>query len=230
MIHTYNEAIDSIDSRLRLGIKPGLIRMEWMLEKLGHPEREMKLIHVGGTNGKGSTVTYLRSILNEAGYRVGSFTSPYIEQFNERISVDGKPITDEEITELVNVIKPLADELENTDIGSPTEFEVITAMAIYYFAKMNPMDINVFEVGLGGRFDSTNVVNPLLSIITNIGMDHTQILGDRIEQIAYEKAGIIKSGIPVFTAAKVESAYAVLQEESATKNTSIFKLGRPFFR
>ncbi len=228
MIHTYEEALDWIHSRLRLGIKPGLVRMEWMLERLGNPERDMKVIHVGGTNGKGSTVTYLRSILNEAGYRVGAFTSPYIEQFNERISVDGKPIADEKITELVNVIKPLAEELEGTEIGSPTEFEVITAMAIYYFAKMDPMDITIFEVGLGGRFDSTNVVHPLVSIITNVGMDHTQILGDTIDQIAYEKAGIIKSSVPVFTAVQVESAHAVLQSESISKNAALFSLGNHF--
>src|SRR5690606_28062273 len=164
----------------RLGIKPGLKRMEWMLERLGSPEKDLKAIHVGGTNGKGSTVAYLRSILNEAGYKVGTFTSPYVEQFNERISVNGQPIQDYEITDLTNKIKPLAEELELTELGSPTEFEVITAMALYYFAKVNPMDITVIEVGLGGRFDSTNVIKPIASIITNIGMDHTQILGNTI--------------------------------------------------
>ncbi|MBS4202741.1 bifunctional folylpolyglutamate synthase/dihydrofolate synthase [Lederbergia citrea] len=229
MFHTYEEALDWIHSRLRFGIKPGLKRMEWMLEKLGHPERELKAIHVGGTNGKGSTVAYLRSILHESGYKVGTFTSPYIEQFNERISVNGNPIPDQAIIDMTNVIKPLADELEATELGSPTEFEVITAMAFYYFAKENPVDIAIFEVGLGGRYDSTNVIEPLVSIITNVGMDHTQILGNTIKDIAYEKAGIIKRNTPIFTAIKLNEALAVLQEEAKNKHAKLFQLGVDFF-
>ncbi|MBS4208941.1 folylpolyglutamate synthase/dihydrofolate synthase family protein [Bacillus sp. FJAT-50079] len=228
MLHTYKEALEWVHSRLRLGIKPGLSRMEWMLEKLGHPEKRIKSIHVGGTNGKGSTVTYLRSILVEAGYEVGSFTSPYIEQFNERISINGVPISDEEIVQLVNAIKPLADELEKTDYGAPTEFEVITAMAIYYFGEVRPLDFAIFEVGLGGRFDSTNVIQPLLSIITNIGMDHVQILGNSIEDIAYEKAGIIKEHTPIFTSVRDEAAFHVIQAEAAKKHALLFQLGINF--
>ena len=113
MVRTYEEAVAWIHGRLRLGIKPGLKRMEWMMEQLGHPERRVRAVHIGGTNGKGSTVAYLRSILQAAGYSVGTFTSPYVEQFNERISINGQPIRDEEIVELVQTIKPLADELEN---------------------------------------------------------------------------------------------------------------------
>lgn len=228
MLHTYSEALNWIHSRLRLGIKPGLKRMEWMLEKLGNPEQDMKVLHVGGTNGKGSTVTYLRSILNEAGYTVGTFTSPYIEQFNERISVNGVPVADVDITALANTIKPLADELEKTELGSPTEFEVITAMAIVYFAQKRLVHFAIFEVGLGGRFDSTNVVNPLLSLITNIGMDHTQILGNTIEEIAFEKAGIIKQDVPLFTTAKDETAIAVFKKEAKNKNSSVFRLEKDF--
>lgn len=229
MLHSYEEALDWIHSRLRLGIKPGLIRMEWMLERLGHPERKIKAIHVGGTNGKGSTVSYIHSILNEAGYKVGTFTSPYIEQFNERISLNGKPITDADILALTNVIKPLADELERTEIGSPTEFEVITAMAIYYFGEMNPVDIAVFEVGLGGRFDCTNVIEPLVSVITNVGMDHTQILGNTIQEIAFEKAGIIKNEVPLFTATKLKEVIEVFHSVANGKNAPVFQLGLDFF-
>jgi dihydrofolate synthase/folylpolyglutamate synthase len=149
MFTTYSEALDWIHARLRLGIKPGLARMEWMMEKLGHPELKMKTVHIGGTNGKGSTVTFLRSILEAGGYSVGTFTSPYIEQFNERISVNGKPISDEEVLELTNVIAPLADELEDTELGGPTEFEVITAMSFYYFANVNQVDIVLYEVAWG---------------------------------------------------------------------------------
>lgn len=224
MFFTYEEALDWIHSRLRLGIKPGLSRMEWMMERLNHPERKIKTIHIGGTNGKGSTVTFLRSILQESGYSVGTFTSPYIEQFNERISINGVPITDKEILELTNIIKPLADELENTDIGGPTEFEVITAMSFYYFAHMGKVDFAIYEVGLGGRFDSTNIISPLLSIITNIGLDHTNILGGTHEEIAFEKAGIIKNDKAVITGVKKPAALKVITEQAENKNAPLFCL------
>lgn len=228
MFATYEEALDWIHARLRLGIKPGLKRMEWMMAKLANPHRELKAIHIGGTNGKGSTVTFLRSILQAGGYTVGTFTSPYIEQFNERISINGKPITDEEILQIANVIKPLADELEGTDLEGPTEFEVITAMAFYYFAKVHPVDIVVFEVGLGGRFDSTNIILPMLSIITNIGLDHVNILGHTYEEIAFEKAGIIKPGTPVFTGVKRPDALGVIEKQAEKMEAPLFKINQEF--
>lgn len=228
MFQTYDEALDWIHGRLRLGIKPGLKRMEWMMERLDHPERNIRTVHIGGTNGKGSTLTFLRCILEEAGYNVGTFTSPYFEHFNERISINGKPISDEEMLELANTIKPLAEELEKTELGGPTEFEVITAMALYYFSKMNPVDVALFEVGLGGRFDSTNVIYPLLSIITSIGLDHTNILGDTYEQIASEKAGIIKNGVPIITAVKQPEAQQVIIDKAKHVNASLYQLGSVF--
>ncbi|ULT55843.1 bifunctional folylpolyglutamate synthase/dihydrofolate synthase [Neobacillus drentensis] len=228
MFTTYQEALDWIHGRLRLGIKPGLTRMEWMMDKLGSPEKKIKAVHVGGTNGKGSTVTFLRSILQAGGYTVGTFTSPYIEQFNERISVNGKPISDVEILELTNVIKPLADELEDTELGGPTEFEVITAMAFYYFANTSNIDIVIFEVGLGGRFDSTNIIQPLASIITNIGLDHTAILGNTYEEIAFEKAGIIKENTPIFTAVKHPGALKVIEEMAEKRSAPIYRLNQEF--
>jgi dihydrofolate synthase/folylpolyglutamate synthase len=228
MFATYEEALDWIHARLRLGIKPGLKRMEWMMEKLANPHRQLKSVHIGGTNGKGSTVTFLRSILHAGGYTVGTFTSPYIEQFNERISINGKPISDEEILLIANVIKPLADELEGTDLGGPTEFEVITAMAFYYFAKVHPVDIVVFEVGLGGRFDSTNIILPMISIITNIGLDHVNILGHTYEEIAFEKAGIIKPGTPVFTGVKRPDALGVIEKQAEKMEAPLFKINKDF--
>lgn len=228
MFTTYSEALEWIHARLRLGIKPGLSRMDWMMEKLGHPEHKMKTVHIGGTNGKGSTVTFLRNILEAAGYSVGTFTSPYIEQFNERISVNGKPISDKEILELTNVIRPLADELEETELGGPTEFEVITAMSFYYFANVNQVDIVIYEVGLGGRFDSTNIIHPIASIITNIGLDHTNILGHTYGEIAFEKAGIIKEGIPTFTAVKNEEAMKVINEQADKKQAPLYRLNQDF--
>jgi dihydrofolate synthase / folylpolyglutamate synthase len=228
MFATYEEALEWIHARLRLGIKPGLKRMEWMMAKLANPHRELKSVHIGGTNGKGSTVTFLRSILQAGGHTVGTFTSPYIEQFNERISINGKPITDEEILQIANVIKPLADELDGTDLGGPTEFEVITAMAFYYFAKVHPVDIVIFEVGLGGRFDSTNIILPILSIITNIGLDHVNILGHTYEEIAFEKAGIIKPGTPVFIAVKRPDALGVIEKQAEKMEAALFKINKDF--
>ncbi|MDR7001468.1 folylpolyglutamate synthase/dihydrofolate synthase family protein [Neobacillus niacini] len=228
MFVTYQEALDWIHARLRLGIKPGLKRMEWMMDKLRSPENKLKAIHIGGTNGKGSTVTFLRSMLQEQGYKVGTFTSPYIEQFNERISINGKAISDDELLQLANVIRPLADELEETELGGPTEFEVITAMSFYYFAEMNPVDIVLYEVGLGGRFDSTNIIKPIASIITNIGLDHTNILGDTYEKIAFEKAGIIKKQTPIFTAVQHPGALKVINEQANQKDAHIYRFGQEF--
>ncbi|EZP76347.1 bifunctional folylpolyglutamate synthase/ dihydrofolate synthase [Parageobacillus genomosp. 1] len=228
MVRTYEEALEWIHGRLRLGIKPGLKRMEWLMDKLGHPERRIRAIHVAGTNGKGSTVSYLRHILQAAGYSVGTFTSPYVEQFNERISVNGKPIRDQEIVELVQIIEPLAEELEQIELGAPTEFEVITAMMFYYFGKMNIQDIVLIEAGLGGRFDSTNVIYPLLSIITNIGYDHMNILGETLDKIAFEKAGIIKSGVPLITGVEQPEAWTVISEKAAALKAKTYRLGEDF--
>lgn len=228
MFATYQEALDWIHGRLKLGIKPGLKRMEWMMERLGNPEARIKAVHIGGTNGKGSTVTFLRSILQAGGYTVGTFTSPYIEQFNERISVNGKSISDEDLLKLANIIRPLADELEETELGGPTEFEVITAMSFYYFAEVNKVDIVLFEVGLGGRFDSTNIIQPIASIITNIGLDHTNILGNSYEEIAFEKAGIIKEKTPIFTAAKHPGARRVIEEQAEKRQAPLYRLNQEF--
>ncbi len=227
-MNTYAEAISWIHSQLKYGINLGLARMEWLLKELGNPEKKLKAIHVAGTNGKGSTVTFLRSILNEAGYDVGTFTSPYIETFNERISVNGSPIADDDLIELTRVIKPLVEELEKGEGGPPTEFEIITAMALYYFGNIRQVDFTILEVGLGGRYDSTNIIQPLAGIITNIGKDHINILGDTIGKIAYEKAGIIKEGIPLFTGAKQREALSVIREETKKKQAELFQLGSDF--
>lgn len=228
MFITYDEAVSWIHSRLRLGVKPGLKRMEWMMEKLGHPERRMKTIHIGGTNGKGSTLTYLRHILQESGCSVGTFTSPYFEQFNERIAWNGVPIKDEDIVQLANDIYPLSVELEATDLGGPTEFEIITAMAMQYFGHVQPVDIVLFEVGLGGRFDSTNIIFPILSIITNIGLDHTGILGATHTEIAFEKAGIIKPGTSIITAVKQAEAKKVIENKALEMKAPLYSLGSQF--
>ncbi|GAF64090.1 folylpolyglutamate synthase [Bacillus sp. TS-2] len=217
------EVIDWIHSLLSFGIKPGLKRMEWMLGTLGNPEKKSTFIHIAGTNGKGSTVSYLRNVLQSAGYSVGTFTSPYIECFEERISLNGHPISEEHLVQSAQLIRPLAEELAQTELGSPTEFEVITAIAFNYFAEMKP-DIVLMEVGLGGRLDSTNVLTPIASVITSIGHDHMHILGDTLEEIAFEKAGIIKLDIPVISGVKQKQAQEVIRKVSKQKNAALFQI------
>lgn len=228
MIKNFEEAVDWIHGRLRLGIKPGLERMEWMMDRLGNPHQNITAVHIGGTNGKGSTLSFLRNVLQEEGYSVGSFTSPYFEVFNERISVNGKPAPEEEWTALVNKIKPLADELEQHELGGPTEFEVITAMMFYYFGEMKKVDFVLIEVGLGGRFDSTNIIEPVCSCITSIGLDHVSILGDSYEEIAYEKAGIIKKGTPLVLNVKHAGARQVILSQAEKMNAPVYEFGQQF--
>ncbi|EMD0559471.1 bifunctional folylpolyglutamate synthase/dihydrofolate synthase [Listeria innocua] len=228
-LKSYQEALDWIHGTLRLGIKPGLARMEYIMEKLNHPEKANKWVHIAGTNGKGSTLTFIRSSLEEAGYKTGTFTSPYIETFNERISVNGIPVSDQMIVDLANRIKPIAEELEKTVYGPPSEFEIITAMMFLCFAEYEPIDIGIIEVGLGGRLDSTNVLTPLISVITTIGLDHMEFLGNSIEQIAGEKAGIIKPGIPVISGVIQKEAQAVIINNAVRNNSNVAWLNKDFF-
>ena len=225
---TYDKAVEWIHSRLRLGIKPGLQRMNKLLEEMGNPHEKLKTVHIGGTNGKGSTLTYLGNVLQEAGFTVGTFTSPYFERFNERISIDGKSIPDEDLTGLVEKIKPITETMEHSEWGAPSEFEIITAMSFYYFAEMNPVDIVLYEVGLGGRLDSTNVITPMVSVITSIGLDHMQFLGNKLEDIAYEKAGIIKAKVPVISGVHQMEAKKVIREKAAEMESEIYELGEAF--
>lgn len=194
----YQESIDWIHSLGKFGIKPGLKRMEYMLGRLNHPENNIQGIHVGGTNGKGSTVAYLRNALVANNYSVGTFTSPYIERFNERISLNGIPISDDEIASLATRVKPVVDELTNeTSLGEATEFEVITLMMFHYFGKVNPVDFVVVEAGLGVMYDSTNVFKPIMTVLTSIGLDHVDILGETLLEITKDKAAIIKPKVPL---------------------------------
>ena len=208
---TYTEALQYIHSVSWRGSVPGLSRIQALCDAMGNPERELRVVHVAGTNGKGSTVAYLSSILRAAGYRVGSFTSPYVRTFNERIAVDGKPVSNYMLASATETVRAYAEGLED----KPTEFELITAIGFEIFRRKK-CDIVVLEVGLGGRFDSTNVVTkPLCSVITGIAMDHMQLLGDTLAKIAWEKAGIIKEGCPVVTAALAPEAERVIADEAA---------------
>ncbi|MDM5315700.1 folylpolyglutamate synthase/dihydrofolate synthase family protein [Fictibacillus sp. b24] len=226
-MNSYNDALEWIHSLLKFGIKPGLKRVEWLLERTGNPEKQLTLIHIAGTNGKGSTVEYLRSIFNEAEYSVGTFTSPYLITFNERVSINGVPIADEELLHYSRILKPLVEEVSSTSLGSPTEFEVITVISLLYFADKKP-DVVLYETGLGGLYDSTNVIAPILSLITNIGFDHMGILGDTLEDIAFQKAGIIKPNTPVITTVEQDSAITVIKQKAKKTKSGLYLLDRDF--
>ena len=218
----YNEAIEYIHSINWQFCNPGLERAITLCEKLGDPQDSLKFIHVAGTNGKGSFCAMTEAILRAAGYKVGLFTSPYILEFGERMRINGENISEGELCALVEEIKPIADAMED----KPTEFELITALAFLYFARNN-CDVVVLECGLGGRLDATNIIKtPILSVITGIALDHTSILGDTVEEIAAEKAGIIKDGVPVLWCGNDESAERVIREAAAEKNAPVFKVDR----
>ncbi len=225
---TYSEALDWLHGLLRFGQKPGLERMNWMLAELDHPHRRLAFVHVAGTNGKGSTCAYLTQMLMEAGYSVGTFTSPYVVDFRERIRYNGQMIPEKDLLQLANRLKPLVERCAETEYGSPTEFEVITVLALLYFAERVRPSVVVWETGLGGRLDSTNVVHPLVSVITNVGLDHTDVLGATIEEIAREKAGIIKPGVPVVLGDLEPRSLAVIEETARAKRSSLYRLGREF--
>ena len=228
MWKTYEEALNWIHGIRTFGKKSGLKRMEWMMERLAHPEKKTPAIHVAGTNGKGSTVTFIRNMLEEHGLVVGTFTSPFIEVFNERISVNGEPIEDSEIVRLANIIYPLAQELEETDLGGPSEFEVITAMMFTYFGEGH-VDVAVIEVGLGGLYDSTNIVLPEVSVITTIGMDHMAILGDTLPEIAKQKAGIIKPAVPVVTGNIPHEALKEIKQLASECQSPLYQYATDFW-
>lgn len=217
-------------------IKLGLGGVQKLLDKIGNPEKELKCIHVAGTNGKGSVCAMLFYILKEAGYKVGLYTSPHLKKFNERIRVNGHFITDKEIVDYFLRVKPhitnlrartlamraspLARSRTSRSRSTQSFFEITTAMAFLYFKEKN-VDFVVLEVGLGGRLDATNVVKPLVSVITNIGLEHTDLLGDTIEKIAFEKAGIIKNKVPVVTGAKGK-ALEVIENIAKKRNAALF--------
>ncbi len=207
------EALQYIHSKERFGIKPGLERIEKLLELLGNPQESLNVVHVAGTNGKGSTSTMLASGLAETGYKVGLYTSPYVICFNERIQINGEMISDEDLASLATEIRPIE---ENSGLEI-TEFELVTAMAFLYFAAKD-VDILVCEVGLGGRFDATNVIKkPFVSVITTVSLDHTDILGDTVEKIAAEKCGIIKENCPVVSSDMQEISVLDVIDEYCTR-------------
>ena len=221
----YDEAITYIKNTAKFGSKLGLERTEKILELLGNPHKKLKCIHIAGTNGKGSTTAMVTKILEEAGYRVGSYISPFIEEFEERMQINNKNISKEDLSYIVTEVSKAVAKVVELGYSNPTEFEIITCAGFLYFYKNN-VDFAVVEVGIGGRLDSTNVIIPILSIITSISLDHTQILGDTIAKIAYEKAGIIKNRVPVVMFPQQKQSEEVIERTCREKNCKLIKVAQ----
>lgn len=195
----YDDALAYLDGRLRLGVKLGNERFSALLHRLGDPQEHLRVVHIAGTKGKGSTTAMAARVLQAAGYKVGMYLSPYVYDVRERIQIGGVMISRSDFARWVSEIAPYVEDLEQTDHGPTTEFELKTAVGLCYFAEQ-AVEYAVLEVGLGGRLDATNVVRkPLVTAITNIGLDHTELLGDTLGAIAGEKAGIVKPGVPCIT-------------------------------
>ena len=213
------EAVEYIHSICWMGSRPGLERTLELLDRMGNPQKDLKFIHIAGTNGKGSTAAMSASILQAAGYRAGLFTSPYIYRFNERIQLCGKQIDDADVIALTQELKAIADTMEEL----PTEFDFVTAMAMTYYARQKA-DIVVLEVGVGGALDSTNCIpTPEVAVITNIGLDHTDLLGDTLEKIAAVKGGIIKEGGRAVIYRGTEGVEAVFEDICRQKGAMLRK-------
>lgn len=214
---TYEQAVDFIHSRLKFGSKLGLECTAELLARLDNPHQKLKFVHVAGTNGKGSTTMYLTNILIAQGYRTGSYLSPFVNRFAERIQINNQPIDEAALARCTTQVASVLD-----DHLQPTEFEIVTAVGMLYFVEQQ-CDYVVLEVGLGGRFDATNVIPPpALSVITSISIDHTQQLGERVEQIAFEKAGILKTGSPVVLYAdNLPAVNQVLRQVAAQRGVPV---------
>jgi folylpolyglutamate synthase/dihydropteroate synthase len=221
---SYSETVNYLYNLQKYGIKFGLDNISRLMSALDNPHTSFLSVHVAGTNGKGSTSAIIASILKTAGFKVGLFTSPHIISFTERIRVNGEEITENEVIELAEEIKDIVVHLGDF---SPTFFEVVTAMALLYF-KRKKVDIAVIEVGMGGRLDATNIITPEISVITNISYDHKEFLGDTLKEIAHEKAGIIKKGVPVVASYQESEAMKVIEQKAIEKNSELYIYGRDF--
>lgn len=218
----YEQALEYIHGTYKFGSKLGLENTKYLLNLLGNPHKDLKVIHVAGTNGKGSVSAYIHTVLKEAGYRVGLYISPYLEEFTERMSINGEDISRERLAEVTEIVKGKVEQMVKDGKNHPTEFEVVTSIAFCYYAQEN-VDFLVLEVGLGGRLDSTNVVtDPLVSVITPIGYDHMEYLGDTLKEIAYEKGGIIKENGFVLAYPQEKEVMEVLESLSEKKNSKLF--------
>ena len=219
----YDEAVQYIHNTVKFGSKLGLTNITELLKRLGNPHKKFPSVHVAGTNGKGSVTSMTASVLHQADYKVGMFISPYLEKFTERIQVNFEEIPEEELVLLVEQVKEQVDGMVRDGHNHPTEFEIVTTLGFLWFAKQK-VDIAVVEVGLGGRLDSTNVINPLVSVITSISYDHMRVLGSTLSEIAFEKCGIIKPGVPVVSYPQQAEAGKVIKELAAERGCSYYEV------
>lgn len=218
---TYQEALAFIHGTYKFGSKLGLENIKTLLSFLGDPQKSLKFIHVAGTNGKGSTSAFIHSVLVEAGYRTGLYTSPFIETFNERMRVNHMLITEDELTRFTEQVKTQVDRMVAEGYQHPTEFEVVTAIAMLYY-EAAACDLVVLEVGLGGRLDATNAIDtPLISVITPLDFDHTEYLGNTLHEIAFEKAGIIKQGGITVSYPQADEAMAVIKRRASEEGNTL---------
>ena len=220
----YQESLKYIEETHKFGIRLGLDNMSKLLELLGNPQDKLNIIHVAGTNGKGSTCSFITSILKEAGYKVGLYTSPYLETFTERIRINGENIPEKDVARIVTLIKEKIEQMVSEGYSYPTEFEIVTTMAFYYYYEQG-VDFVALEVGLGGRYDATNIIKKSdLSVITSISLDHVGILGDTVAKIAYEKAGIIKENGVVVVYDQSDEAKNVIKDICKEKNAKYIEV------
>jgi len=220
----YSGAIDWLFNMRRFGPVRTLFPMRELVERLDHPEVAFRSVHITGTNGKGSTSAFAASILRAQGYSVGLYTSPHLERFTERIVVDGVEIPEAEVARIASRLCPIVEEMAARGGERPLFFDVVTAMAFVYFAERR-VDVAVLEVGMGGRLDATNIVTPLVSAITNVSLEHTQVLGNTVLEIAGEKAGIVKPSVPLVTATPDDSVYSLLAETCRKLGSEITRVG-----
>ena len=216
-----DDAHEYLNSLLVFGVKLGLQNMETMCKLLGDPQNDLEFVHVAGTNGKGSTCSMLAAAFKNCGLKTAFYSSPFLYRFTERWRVNGLEVSEQEVADAIKQIESIEDDLVEGTGVRPTYFEVLTAAALLIF-KAREVDIVVWETGLGGRLDATNVVTPLVSVITNIGLDHTQYLGDTILDIAYEKGGIVKEGIPFICGDKDEEVLGYYEKISKERNAPLY--------
>lgn len=225
----YQETMLYLDGLGKFGIRLGMERIEGLLRELGNPEQKIKTVHVTGTNGKGSVSSMIANILRAANLKVGKFTSPHLVKYNERIVIGGEDISDENFAALLTIVKRAADSIVAKGVcEQPTQFEILTAAAFLHFALEN-VDYAVIEVGMGGLWDSTNVITPVVSVITNVSLDHTDRCGTTVERIAMQKAGIIKENVPVVTAAEGDDALGPIKAVAMFKQAKLYIYGRAFW-
>ena len=223
---TYQEALAYLEQASSFGIKPGLERITALMDVLGNPQEDYKIVHVTGTNGKGSVTSYISYALFTSGLRVGRFTSPHLQSYTERIQINDGNITEEAFGKLISRVKVAVDTIINNGIEAPTQFEILTAAAFLFF-KEQGVDYAVVEVGLGGLLDSTNIVTPKVSVITNVTIDHQAYCGDTVEEIARHKAGIIKPKVPVVTAAQ-DTPLNIIEDVAKKRHAKLYVFNKDF--